>query len=103
TTLKDLSDIADRYHKLRNYSKNGILRKDRKNHVTILVTDEFTFYTSTPLTEEQFVQLLNSIEDLASNLSPNLVLVFSSFAVVDEGIVYNTVVHVQGGKRSVVR
>jgi hypothetical protein len=86
-----LAKIADQYNR-DHFDKNTITR---------LITPEFMFYTNEPMYEHEFEDIVNHIKNLAANLSNNLFLVFSSFAVyaTDENgkvaSITNKVIHVQ--------
>lgn len=97
-TLEILGYLTEGYHRLMNYSKDGTLYPKHENHLTRLVTDEFSFYTyKTPLSVEEFSQVLSMLEHLASELNPNIILILSSFPVVYDQTVFNMLVHVQSG------
>lgn len=101
-TIESLAALANEHHKSENF-ENGQLKANRKNRITRLVTNEFAFYTAdSPLIIDEFYELLTQIELMASELSPNLVLVLASFPVLRHGTVYNLVIHVQCGQNPTI-
>ncbi len=105
-TVATMACAAHTYHINKNCEADperpGALRikEDRKNNITRLVSDEFEFYTqhNQPLSTDDFQKIIEYIEEMAKNLQPNLVLILASFPVLgDDGLVHNTIVHVQTG------
>src|SRR5262249_21839966 len=72
-------------------------RSEDPDCITRLVTNEFSLYTTYPLTLEQFTYIQEGIAQFAKEL-PNVHLILGSFAVMSEGgELMNVVAHVQGG------
>lgn len=105
TYIAALFDFTNEYHHT-NYCEmdsggNYKLKKDKENHVTRLTTHEFSFYTKYPLTLNEFQMLIQDIENMANNLTPNVHVLLSSFAVRNhDGILINMSVFVEGGNPS---
>lgn len=80
---------------------NYQLRPDKANHVTRLSTNEFSFYTQTPLSLIEFQLLIIDIEHMAHHLKENVHVILSSFAVRD-GRLLNITLFIQGGPIPVI-
>lgn len=98
--IETLVTDASYEHKKANCDfPSGQLRPDSQANVTRLITNEFTFYTSTPLSLQEFEHLQNKIAQLTSQQPVNLHLVLSSFAVrTPDNKVMNVVAHVECGQ-----
>ncbi len=97
--IKELSDVAATTHKSQNLDNSGIIKKGHENNVVRLVTNEFSFFTATPLTADEFKALHEEILKLAATLPENLQLTLSSFAVrTEDNKLLNIVANVECGK-----
>lgn len=95
--IRDLCLIASSIHKKNNY-KHHNLKKNKKNHITRLITNEFYFYTLKPLTLLEFQELQNKIAALAEKLPENLHFILGSFAVRVDSVVISVVPHIECGE-----
>ncbi len=100
-----LFGLANEYHQELYCEKDSRgfyhLKKEKKNHVTRLSTHEFSLYTKKPLTLNKFQLLLNDIEKMADNLTPNVHILLSSFAVQNNnGTLFNMSLFIEGGSPS---
>jgi hypothetical protein len=74
------------------------LKEDRKNCITRLTMNEFSLYTRSPLSADDFNKVLSGITEMAYNLEPNVHVLLSSFSVkVENGKVLNMSIFVEGG------
>lgn len=74
------------------------LKPDKRNHITRLVTPEFSLYTKTPLTMVEFRQLSVVLENEALLLLPNTVMILGSLSVLsDDGELINMSLFIAGG------
>lgn len=81
------------------------IKKDKENHITRLSTHEFSLYTITPLTLNEFGQLIEDIKTKAEMLEPNILIFLSSFAVLyqnDPEKIMNISISIQGGNQPVL-
>ncbi|STX42243.1 Uncharacterised protein [Legionella donaldsonii] len=72
-------------------------KNSKPTRLTRLITDEFSFYTkNTPLSIEEYKELINRTSDALKHLPPNIVLILSSIPVLwPDGTLRNAVLHVQ--------
>ncbi len=71
-------------------------KNNRENHITRLLTNEFSFYTEHPLPMAHFEALISDI--LTFDLDPNVHVLLSSFAVKDKsGKIVNMALYLEGG------
>ncbi|HHU0102123.1 TPA: hypothetical protein ACT9MP_002830 [Legionella pneumophila] len=72
-------------------------KNSKSTRLTRLITDEFSFYTkNTPLSIEEYKELINRTSDVLKDLPPNIVLILSSIPVLwPDGSLRNAVLHVQ--------
>jgi hypothetical protein len=91
---------ATKTHKEDNCIENSNeLKKECKNNITRVVTNEFFFYTQKPLTQAEFQTLMQQINNMAKKTPSNVHLILASFSVLasnDE--VMNVVAYVECGK-----
>jgi hypothetical protein len=81
-------EAEDKYH----------LKEGMENCVTRLSMPEFSLYTQTELTLEQFYDLNRDVFEMAVTLEPNVHVLLSSFAVKDDlGKLQNFSLFVEGG------
>ncbi len=99
-SIANLTEIAASKHREQNCDGNH-LKPESANHIVRLVTNEFMFYTKTPLSLAEFESLQQQIADLAAKQPENLHLVLGSFAVKSsdgpDAPVMNVVPHIQCG------
>lgn len=105
TQIATLFALANEHHREMYCEKDSLgfyqLKKEKKNHVTRLSTHEFSFYTKTPLTLNEFQLLLSDIEKMADTLTPNVYILLSSFAVHNNaGTLFNMSLFIEGGTPS---
>lgn len=69
----------------------------KKTLLTRVVTDEFSFYTkNTPLSIDEYKDIINRTSDALKTLLPNIVLIISSMPVLwPDGSLRNAVLHIQ--------
>lgn len=80
--------------------KHGKQSLNNENYITRLVTNEFLFYTKTPLSILEFELLQQKVFDLAKKQSENVHCVLSSFAVqTPDNKVMDVVVYLQCGEK----
>lgn len=101
--IEILAEAANHVHTEANFkadsSGNLDFKKDRENHVTRLLTNEFSFYPNTPLRQDEFLTIVEHVSKMAASLNPNLILVLASFPVLGaDGQVHNTVLQAACGK-----
>lgn len=85
--------------KLINYANDCHKDQYDNSNITRLLTNEFYFYTKTPLSLDNFKKLLQNIKGLASKCEENLHLVLGSFAVLTpDNKLMNVVPFVMCGK-----
>jgi hypothetical protein len=72
-------------------------KNSKIKQLTRLTTDEFSFYTkNTPLSIEEYKELINRTSDVLQSLSPNIVLILSSIPVLwTDGTLRNAILHAQ--------
>ncbi|HHS8496379.1 hypothetical protein, partial [Legionella anisa] len=72
-------------------------KNSKPTRLTRLITDEFSFYTkNTPLSIEEYKELINRTSEVLKDLPPNIVLILSSIPVLwPDGSLRNAVLHVQ--------
>lgn len=80
-SIKSLMDRASYTHKQKHCVKGNQLKEESQNKITRVVTNEFLFYTKTPLSIAEFEKLQEKILTYAKKHPENLHLVLSSFAV----------------------
>ncbi len=91
-----VQEVAVPHHKA-NYAR-GALKKERKNHISRLITNEFYFYTEKPLILKYFQALMQKVFELARKQPENLHLILGSFAVLtDDNEVMNVVPQIECG------
>ncbi|MFZ4076738.1 MAG: hypothetical protein ACOYKA_02015 [Legionellaceae bacterium] len=74
------------------------LKDGYKNHITRLLTTEFSFYSKDPLTLEQWNDVLQKIESYALKLEDNVHFLLSSFSVLDiDNKLHNVTLYIEGG------
>ena len=96
--IKNLIEDAAFEHKKMNCNGNT-LRSNKENNITRLITNEFSFYTKTPLSIAEFNQLQQKILLLAKQQPKNLHLVLSSFAVrTPDNKIMNVVAQIECGQ-----
>ncbi len=92
-----LADLARQQHQ-KNCTDTGQLKNACENNITRLITDEFSFYPSKPLTIAQYEYLLRDIRAIAKKLPLNIHLILASFPVLDTHyFLHNITVHVTSG------
>ncbi len=100
--ISDLTNLAARTHLDQNCDANNNLKPECKNNIVRLVTNEFMFYTKTPLSLKEFSSLQQQIANMAASQPENLHLVLASFAVrtsdKPNSPVMNVVAHVECGQ-----
>ncbi|MFJ1270168.1 hypothetical protein ACD661_16560 [Legionella lytica] len=101
--IECLAEIVNQTHQ-NAYCKstdngNFYIKKDYTNHITRLSLNEFSLYTSKPLSLAEFCKFIEKLKEVAGNCHENVHLVLSSFSVVDKDLL-NVVVYLQGGKES---
>lgn len=75
-----------------------ILKKGKENHITRLTMNEFSLYTSKPLTMSEYAKLDNDIRMMGAKLDTNVHVLLSSFALKDnQGRIINMSMYVEGG------
>lgn len=82
--ITTLFAFANEYHHAINCEQTSgsyQLKKEKINNITRLSTHEFFFYTEQPLTLTEFQFIISNIETMAGNLTPNIHVLLSSFAV----------------------
>lgn len=89
--------ILDQIKLLGELAKNAKTKEDPQQLLTRVVTDEFSFYTkNTPLTIDEYKNLINKVSESLKNLPPNIVLIISSMPVLwPDGTLRNAVLHIQ--------
>ena len=81
-----------------NHNGDFTIQKGKENHITRLTMNEFSLYTSKPLSMIEYTKLNNDIQILASTLEPNVHVLLSSFAVTDkQGKILNMSMYIEGG------
>lgn len=95
--IEHIARVGIKKHVKVNYKKDGVIKKNKRNTITRVITSEFAFYTKTPLTMNEFLVLQAQIIKIMKNLGENLQLILSSFAVQTELGVMNVVVQVDSG------
>lgn len=99
--LFDFANADHRAHYFEMIDGAYQLKEDKQNHVTRLLTSEFSFYTDTPYTRETFQDLVDAI--LLEHLEPNVHVLLSSFAFKDlNGKLLNMVLYVEGGSPPII-
>ncbi len=99
TYIKDLSGVAATTHKNQNLDSSDNIKKGHENNIVRMITNEFSFFTATPLTADEFKALHAEIQKHAATLPENLQLTLSSFAVrTEDNKLLNIVVNVECGK-----
>lgn len=100
--IKLLADLANKHHQ-KNCDTAGRIKKDCENNVTRLITDEFSFYPTEPLTIKRYMSILREIYRVAKTLSLNLQLILASFPVLDtEKKLHNVILHVTCGPKPIL-
>lgn len=98
--IKNIVERTAFKHRLRHCDSQNQLKPDKKNHITRAITNEFFFYTKTPLSIKEFEHLQEKIFKLAQQQPENLYCILSSFAVkTPENTLMNVVVHLECGKK----
>ncbi len=100
STIDEIAQIANEEHRKSNFDSTGNMKAERKNFVTRIITDEFTFYShkNDPLSVSDFHRLIKGMEARAQKLPPNLILVLASFPIAGpDKVLHNVVLHVQCG------
>lgn len=80
-TIEQLTNIAATEHVNNNCDTKNRVKPENANNIVRLITNEFAFYTNTPLSMAEFKALQDRIADLASKQPENLHLILGSFAV----------------------
>lgn len=102
-SIKSLMDRAAYTHKLSHCDFGNHLKKTSEHKITRLVTNEFLFYTKTPLTLEKFGKLQELILQHAKAQANNLHFVLSTFAVkTPDGKLMNVAAYVVCGENAKV-
>jgi len=97
--IENLVKLTAKKHTSANCDAKGLLRADKENNITRLITNEFSFYTKKPLSLKEFEKLNNSISTLASKQPENFHLILSSFAIkTPDNTIMNVVTHIECGK-----
>ena len=100
--IATLFRLVNEHHRAYNCEKDAEnkyhLKKGQENCVTRLSMPEFSLYTQTQLTMEQFCALNRAVIAMAETLEPNFHVLLSSFAVKDNsGKLQNFSLFVEGG------
>ena len=97
--MQSLANFAFMQHR-KNCDDRGQLKHSSFNHITRIITDEFSFYPNEPLTIESYTVLLRAMYAIAQNLPLNIHLILASFPVLDEHHrLHNITVHITCGKQ----
>jgi hypothetical protein len=97
--IQSLANFAFMQHK-KNCDDSGQLIGSSANHITRIITDEFSFYPNEPLAIESYTVLLRAIYSIAQKLPLNLHLILASFPVLDKHQrLHNITVHVTCGNQ----
>lgn len=96
-TIERLIDTAVDRHNRRNVSAGRTFADNKQNTITRLITSEFSFYTKSPLSLQEFEDLIRLIYYKVEILPKNLQFILSSFAVkLPDGII-NVVAQLDSG------
>lgn len=100
--IENMVMVANLYHRKTNYQTDDSgfqLKEGHSNHITRLSTYEFSLYSKEPLNEDDFLNLIASIEAIAATFHDNVHLLLSSVALIDKkGKLFNTALYVECGK-----
>lgn len=104
--IESLANIANCFHEERycEYQEGEMkLAPAYRNVITRMLLNEFSLYTSKPLTEAEFNIIVDAVYSIAAKNHENVHLLLSSFAVaMDDGTLLNTCLYVQCGESPVV-
>lgn len=101
--VESLAQIANLHHQ-QAYCEQTTdgkhqLKKEHSDTITRLSLSEFSLYGKTPITLDEFTQLLTSVRAIAEKTQDNVHLLLSSFSVINEkNKILNISLYVQGGE-----
>lgn len=100
--IESLAIMANTYHEKyycdTNADGTSTIKKDCLNKITRILLNEFSLYSSQPLSMNEFSQLMDATQEIAKQQHPNVHLLLSSFAVKTEGnVILNMSLYVQCG------
>lgn len=85
---------------VKHFEEMGKSIHESNNHITRVITDEFSFYSRAPLTIDSYIKLIEQIRDISSTLPVNIHLVLATFPVVDvDNRLHNIAVFVTTGEK----
>lgn len=101
--VESLAKIANQYHQKYYCNKNEdgtyTIKKDCLNKITRILLNEFSLYSSKPLSMSDFSLFMEAVHEIAKNQKQNVHLLLSSLSVItDDNQILNVSLYVQCGR-----